>query len=327
METKTFAKFDREIKGHIEKSLEKLYEKHSNESQVLNYLYGLEVNDGVKYWDYINTDALLGLQHPKTNFSDELIFIVYHQICELYFKLVINEIAQIQKSTPNGSSINPDIWNIRLERAISYFDNLTKSFNVLSSLDTEEFYFFRMALLPASGYQTAQFRQVEIMLTDLDNLIPTEEMLGIIGFSKSELPNDKYEQIYWKLGARDLASHKKSPLLENFESKYDDVFEKLVDKQTERNLFRLFTKEKNENSKESVKASLSRLQERINEWKVKHAAVVGGHFKYFEKSPYRDGKTLNELHHRQIDPNKGTGDTNYKEFFKMSLKLSYFPDI
>ena len=59
--------------------------------------------DYLKYWDYINLDSLLGLQQPKTGFPDEMIFIIYHQITELYFKLSLWEMQQIHEGEhPNA---------------------------------------------------------------------------------------------------------------------------------------------------------------------------------------------------------------------------------
>ena len=49
------------------------------------------------YWDYIQTDALLGLQTQRTTLPDEMIFIMYHQVNELLFKMILLEIEQIAK--------------------------------------------------------------------------------------------------------------------------------------------------------------------------------------------------------------------------------------
>ena len=75
----------------IEEKIKKLAEKYSSTGQDLtSYLEGLLYADYLSYWDYINLDTLLTLQVPKTDFPDENIFIIYHQITELYFKLIIN---------------------------------------------------------------------------------------------------------------------------------------------------------------------------------------------------------------------------------------------
>jgi len=55
----------------------------------LNNLDGLLMANYLPYWDYTHVDTLLTLQNPKTDFPDEVIFIIYHQVTELYFKLCL----------------------------------------------------------------------------------------------------------------------------------------------------------------------------------------------------------------------------------------------
>ena len=76
--------------------INKLSEKYSATGQDLySYLDGLLYADYIGYWNYINLETLLSLQRPKTDFPDEKIFIIYHQITELYFKLCLLELEQI----------------------------------------------------------------------------------------------------------------------------------------------------------------------------------------------------------------------------------------
>ncbi|HEY8937469.1 MAG TPA: tryptophan 2,3-dioxygenase family protein, partial [Cyclobacteriaceae bacterium] len=76
--------------------LKKLQSKYDVMGQdISSYLDGLLYADYLTYWDYIHLDTLLSLQNPKTSFPDEKIFIIYHQITELYFKLILLEIEQI----------------------------------------------------------------------------------------------------------------------------------------------------------------------------------------------------------------------------------------
>ena len=90
---------------NIKQKIYKLGEKYSTTGQELNsYLEGLLYADYLSYWDYIHLETLLSLQTPKTDFPDEKIFIVYHQITELYFKLIIHELEQL--------------WDIRANVAI-----------------------------------------------------------------------------------------------------------------------------------------------------------------------------------------------------------------
>ena len=62
------------------------------------HLQGLLHSKPINYWDYIHTDALLNLQLPRTNFPDEMVFIMYHQINELLFKMIQYLLKAINKS-------------------------------------------------------------------------------------------------------------------------------------------------------------------------------------------------------------------------------------
>src|SRR6478735_12454166 len=88
--------------------LGKLEEKYQKSGQDLKaYLEGLLHADYLNYWDYVQVDTLLTLQKPRTDIKDEMIFIVYHQITELYFKLTLHEMEQIaeQKAEMTGSKL------------------------------------------------------------------------------------------------------------------------------------------------------------------------------------------------------------------------------
>ena len=81
---------------------------------ISSYLDGLLYRDYLTYWDYIHLDTLLSLQNPKTDFPDEKVFIIYHQITELYFKLIRNELDQLTYS--DGSSPDESIFLKRVSR-------------------------------------------------------------------------------------------------------------------------------------------------------------------------------------------------------------------
>ncbi len=150
----------------IEK-IHQLHEKFKASGQDLSsYLEGLLYADYLTYWDYINLDTLLTLQQPKTSFKDEKIFIIYHQITELYFKLIIWELEQIA----GQEEIKAAFMKERLDRVIMYFDQLISSFSVMwKGMEKDQFLKFRMSLLPSSGFQSAQYRMIEIMSTEIQH--------------------------------------------------------------------------------------------------------------------------------------------------------------
>ncbi|MFY8132438.1 MAG: tryptophan 2,3-dioxygenase family protein, partial [Bacteroidia bacterium] len=114
----------------LQQRLEKLEAKYAATGQDwLSYLDGLIYSDYLSYWDYIHLDVLLNLQQPKTKIPDENIFIIYHQITELYFKLVRLELQQI---IDMGTAPSAEWFDIRIRRCVRYFEALTKSFAIMS---------------------------------------------------------------------------------------------------------------------------------------------------------------------------------------------------
>lgn len=180
------------------------------------YLEGLLHADYLTYWDYIQLDTLLSLQRPLTRFPDEEIFILYHQVTELYFKLVINELNQLD-GTPSAAELLK-----RVGRINRYFSALTDSFGVMvDGMDPDQFLKFRMALLPASGFQSAQYRKIEIRCTSFDRLLHAEVREAHRVHRADEL-SDLFEKIYWKSGAVELSTGEKTLTLRQFEAKYGE---------------------------------------------------------------------------------------------------------
>lgn len=202
----------------IEDRLNQLQEKYEAMGQDMNsYLDGLLYADFLTYWDYIHLDTLLSLQNPKTPFPDEEIFIIYHQITELYFKLALHECRQIAEA----NLLTADFFTARLKRINRYFGALTHSFEIMvDGMEKEQFLKFRMSLLPASGFQSGQYRMIEIYATDFINLVAKDK--------REELQHAtieaQFEYLYWKFGATELSTGKKTLTLKQFEKKYSKTF-------------------------------------------------------------------------------------------------------
>ena len=229
-----------ELTPEITDRLKKLNEKYELMGQnIVSYLDGLLMANYLPYWDYTHVDTLLTLQNPKTDFPDEQIFIVYHQITELYFKLALHELEQIAHNgrdvQPNGhdlgwkEKLDPKFFVERIGRINRYFEALTKSFDIMGDgMEREQFLAFRMALLPASGFQSAQYRMIEIYATDFIQLVDKDVRED---YRKGDHSiEEMYEHIYWKQGATELASGKKTLTLEQFEKKYSAQFIALANK-------------------------------------------------------------------------------------------------
>ena len=118
------------------------------------------------YGDYLQLDKILGAQKPLTPTHDETLFIVVHQVFELWFKQIIAELERIlllfgQKPLPERQI--PTIVS-GLERIQKILLLFPPQFDVLETMTPMDFLEFRNLLHPASGFQSLQFRKVEIML-------------------------------------------------------------------------------------------------------------------------------------------------------------------
>ncbi len=207
------------IKPEIEKLLNKLEKKYDAIGQNLEtHLEGLLYSEPLTYWDYIQTDALLNLQTQRTTLPDEMVFILYHQVNELLFKMILWEIDQIA----HHKKITTEFFSSRLMRISRYFDMLTSSFVIMQNgMEVEQYLKFRNTLTPASGFQSAQYRLIEFASTDLINLIDAR-------FRETIDRNTPYEHaldhLYWQAAGKDYKTGKKTYLLKAFEEKYKNEF-------------------------------------------------------------------------------------------------------
>lgn len=207
-----------EFTPQIKEKIEKLQEKYEAMGQdMASYLDGLLYADFLTYWDYIHLDTLLSLQNPKTPFPDEEVFIMYHQITELYFKLALHECKQIAAK----ADLTAVFFTERVKRINAYFNALTASFDVMvNGMEKEQFLKFRMSLLPASGFQSGQYRMIEIYATDFIRLVDKSRREDL----KDAGIDEQFEYIYWKFGATELATGKQTLTLKQFIHKYATQF-------------------------------------------------------------------------------------------------------
>lgn len=227
--------YESQFDPKILEKIHQLEEKFKASGQdMLSYLEGLLYADYLTYWEYINLDVLLNLQQPKTSFKDEKIFIIYHQITELYFKLIISEMEQISDQDP----VSEEFFKQRLERILMYLDHLVSSFAMMwKGMEREQFLKFRMSLLPSSGFQSAQYREIELMATDAFNLVALSKRTE----PDFHAPADEiFENLYWQQGAIELATGNKTLTLKNFEGKYGKMLKELIDTYRRKNIWQKF---------------------------------------------------------------------------------------
>lgn len=294
------------VDPNLLEQLKKLQEKYNAMGQDLSsYLDGLLYSDYLTYWDYIHLDTLLSLQTPKTHFPDEKVFIMYHQITELYFGLVLHELEQIA----NHPAINEDFFLDRIHRVIRYFHQLENSFDIMADgMEKEQFLKFRMALLPASGFQSAQYRFIEIYSTDMINLVNVDDRATLQGADVLKL----VEKLYWRSGATELASGKKTLTLQQFEEKYLDSFLEAGKHYNQKNLRQVYLQHFSASPrKEEIVAALREYDTQANVlWRLAHLRSSGRYL------------------HKALKDIQATGGTNWQKYLPPKFqKIMFFPEL
>lgn len=298
----TNSKFDSKILDQLQK-LEEKYEAMGQD--LSSYLDGLLHADYLTYWDYIHLDTLLSLQNPKTQFPDEKIFIIYHQITELYFKLILNEIEQLAFD----DEVDADKFLLRVNRINRYLLHLVDSFDVMiDGMDQKQFLDFRMSLLPASGFQSAQIRMFEISCTDLLNLVEESK--------RSEMKTDDlegmYDHLYWRRGATELATGKKTLTLKQFEHKYSEEFLQLANKYKSANIWKKYELNfKSADNADVIVEALRKLDQLSNvQWRL-------AHYKSAVRYLQRDPEVI-----------AATGGTNWQKYLPPRFqRVIFFPEL
>lgn len=287
----------------VNERIELLESKYNQTNQNINcYLDGLYYSGYLKYWDYIQLETLLSLQRPKTEMHDEVIFIVYHQIVELYFKLIIKEI-EVMTSLEDPC---PDRFLKGLQNINRYYRSLVGSMDIMSEgIDQQEFLKFRNALAPASGFQSVQYRIIDFMCTSSENLVSYDKREEL---RDTEDLESLYQAIYWKDGGKE--NGKPSLTADQFNEAYDELLLDTARSYQRINLWELFKTAYFRSSNSAlIIDELKKLDTQSNVlWPM-------GHYKSAAK----------HLIQKDI---KATGGTNWRKYLPPRFqRVIYFPEL
>jgi len=296
-----------EVTSELRHQLEKIDEKYKAINQnTETHLEGLLWSKPITYWDYIQTDALLNLQIQRTTLPDEMVFIMYHQVNELLFKMILWEIEQLSHTEKPTTNYFTD----KLGRISRYFDMLTTSFTIMTDgMEPEQYLKFRNTLTPASGFQSAQYRLIEFATTDLINLIDNRFRATI---DRNTPYEHAFEHLYWQAAGKDYKTGKKTFLIKEFERKYKKVFLDFMEEYNTINLWRKYKQLPQEDQNNEVLIQAMRhLDKTIN------ITWVMGHFntakKYIESVPGN---------------HEATGGSDWKKYMLPKYqKRIFFPEL
>ena len=120
-------------------------------------------NAAVTYESYLKVDELLSLQHPRSDGPehDEMLFIIIHQVYELWFKELLHELDHVMRLLREDE---PHRAQHTLKRILTILKVMVAQLDILETMTPLEFLSFRTRLEAASGFQSAQFRQIEFVL-------------------------------------------------------------------------------------------------------------------------------------------------------------------
>lgn len=198
----------------IIKAIEKKYRDLGQNPET--YLNGLLQAKPITYWDYVQVDTLLSLQHPRTDFKDEEIFVMYHQVIELFLKMLLHEVKQMQAA----EEIDEAVWIDKLGRVDRYVEMLISSFDIMrNGMNYDDYNVFRTTLAPASGFQSVQFRYIELYCTPIENLV---NEAGKKRLPENPTIEDYFDNLYWKDAGYNRKTGEKSLTLHLFEERYEE---------------------------------------------------------------------------------------------------------
>ena len=265
-------------KDKLLKAIEEKYKKLG--VPLDSMLEGLLWSTPITYWDYIQTDALLGLQIPRTDQPDEMVFIMYHQVNELLFKMVLWEIDQVAKT----NEVSAEKFAIHLMRISRYFDMLSNSFTVMADgMERDQYLKFRNTLTPASGFQSAQYRMIELGCAPVINIVAESKREELRRSSVEE----QMEAIYWRDGAKIESTGQPAYTAVQFIEKYWDDFLFAAEAYEHCNIWERFCELKrsglSDDELESLENVLRLLDLNVNvNWPLQHYKTA---VRYLSKKP------------------------------------------
>jgi tryptophan 2,3-dioxygenase len=249
---------------------------------------GSTAPDSVTYSSYLRLPELLSCQSPSTDEHDELLFVIIHQVYELWFKQILHEAALLQRRLEDGQSTGALHTARRIAKILK---TIVGQLDVLETMTPRQFASFRPQLGSSSGFQSDQFRELEAVLGRRD--LPADDpgtaaalkrrsvfdsllrYLATTGYGVPEPALTRDPAQPWRGGDRSI--------LAVLEAAYSD----------------------DENAAAEVCEALVDIDEGIQEWRYRHVKMV----------------------ERIIGGVRGTGGSSGADYLRSTLFRPAFPDL
>ncbi len=250
------------------------------------------------YGDYLDLHALLNSQHPLSTHHDEMLFIIIHQVSELWMKLILHEVqAAIQsiqtKNIPYALKVLARVNNIQ--------DQMIQGWDVLSTLTPKEYTEFRGALGKSSGFQSYQYRMVEFCLG-----YKTQHILHI--YQDDRYVYDQLSRTFHAPGIYDvtIGAMKEAGLKINEGVLHRDVSKTYTgDDSVKAAWKKVYTENDTYWELYELAEKLVDLEDKFQQWRFRHMKTV----------------------ERIIGFKKGTGGSSGVRYLKHVLDHSFFPEL
>jgi tryptophan 2,3-dioxygenase len=255
----------------------------------------------VTYASYLGLEQLLSAQKPLSSGDDgrpehdELLFIVIHQVYELWFKQLLHELAEVQRTLETGDT---DTTLHLLNRVLKILKTLVAQIDVLETMTPLQFTSFRDRLESASGFQSAQFREVEAVLGRRDASAPLAHPEGSVGRSRIEAAQAR--RAVWGSFLRYLAA--RGHLVADDVLVRDVTLPPEPDERVQDVLVAVY---RTDADAALVAERLVDLDEGFQEWRYRHVKMV----------------------ERTIGTKRGTGGSAGVEYLRTTLFQPVFPDL
>ncbi len=257
-----------------------------------------DLSDSLSYGQYLNLDKLLDAQHPLSYQHDEMLFIVIHQVSELWMKLCLHEL-NATVACVRRDDLGPTFK--MLTRVSTIQRQLLEAWDVLATVTPHDYSAFRNTLGRSSGFQSAQYRMLEFVIGNKN-----AEMIQVF---RTDPPT--YEMLERALRAPSL---------------YDEVLRLLSRRGLNvpaQAIDRDFT-QPYQASKQVAAAWLSVYHNSVKDWDLYQLAerLVDLDYK-FQLWRFTHMKTVERI----IGYKRGTGGTGGVSYLTKALELKFFPEL
>ncbi|MEU3272945.1 tryptophan 2,3-dioxygenase family protein [Saccharomonospora sp. NPDC006951] len=244
------------------------------------------------YTSYLALDEVLGAQRPRSAEHDELLFIVVHQVYELWFKQLLHELGYLQVKLEEGDTPH----SVRtLRRTLTILKVVVAQIDVLETMTPSQFTSFRARLEAASGFQSSQFRELEAVLGRRDRGVIEHYPAGSEARARIAAAMSRPSLFDSFVGY--LREHGYDP------PRRDDVSLPAAPSRAVRDvLLRVYA---DDGGPASVCEHLVDLDEGIQEWRYRHVKMV----------------------ERTIGGKEGTGGSSGAAYLRTTLSTPVFPDL